>query len=77
MRKILIGLSALGSVLGASVAMAAPLTTSTLASSIDTVNGTFYDYFTVLLSNYWPFVVGGGILVLVWHVGRRLLHAFN
>jgi hypothetical protein len=79
MRKIYLGIAALTTALlgSVSVALAGPLTTSTLGSSIDTVNGTFYDYFVVLLDKYWPFVVGAGILVLVWHFGRRLLHAFN
>ena len=55
----------------------AQVSTSTLGASIDTVNGTWYDYFTILLSHYWPFVVGVGVLLVVWHFGRRALNSFN
>ena len=81
MKKIYLGLAgivpavAIGA--GALMAHADVLSTSTLGTAIDTVNGTFYSYFQVLLTNYWPFVVGAGVLLLVWHFGRRLLTAFN
>lgn len=66
-----------GMLLTASQTAAAQLSTSTLGASIDTVNSTWYDYFTVLLNKYWPFIVGAGILVLVWHYGRKLLFQLN
>jgi len=62
--------------LGASLANA-QMTTTTLASSVDTVNGTTMDYFTVLLAHYWPFVVGFLILLAVWHFGKRIISAFS
>lgn len=81
MRKIYLygtGIStALLGIAGALVAHAQVLATSTLGTAIDSINGTFYGYFLVLLESYWPFVVGAGVLVMVWHFGRRLLTAFN
>jgi hypothetical protein len=56
---------------------AAQMSTTTLGTAIASVNGTTYDYFTVLLTNYWPFVVGFLILVAVWHFGKRIIGAFN
>lgn len=64
-----------GSVLATLVAHA-QMTTTTLASSIDSVNGTTYDYFLVLLAKYWPFVVGFGVLLIAWGFGRRILQHF-
>lgn len=55
----------------------AQLTSSTLGTSIDSINSTWYDYFTVLLNKFWPFLVGAGILVAVWWFGRHLLRAFH
>lgn len=78
MNKILAGVGMfLGAITLASQSAAAQLSTSTLGSAIDNVNGTFYDYFLVLLAKYWPFVVGVGILIVVWHFGRRALNAFS
>jgi len=53
------------------------LTTTTLASSIDSVNSTFYDYFLVLLANLWPFVVGAIVLLIVWRFGKGILFGFR
>ena len=53
------------------------ISTSSLGTSVDTVNGTTMDYFTVLLSHYWPFVVGFLILLAVWHFGKRIISAFS
>lgn len=55
----------------------AQMTTSTLGASIDSVNGTTYDYFQVMLAKYWPFVVGFGVLLIVWHFGRRIIQHFS
>jgi hypothetical protein len=78
-KKILIGSAGVITGVGllVSKAFGAALTTTTLGTSIDNVNATFYDYFLVLLDKYWPFIVGAGILILVWHFGRRLLTAFR
>ena len=75
--KIALVLPVIGGVIGVSFANAQALTTSTLATAIDTVNSTWYGYFLVLLLNYWPFIVGVGVLVVVWHFGRRALNAFS
>ena len=77
-KKIMAG----SAILAIGVAMSAPLAmaqlnTSTLGTAIDDVNSTFYDYFLVLLAKYWPFVVGVGVLIVVWGFGRRALHAFS
>ena len=58
-------------------ASAQTLSTSTLGTAIDSVNSTWYGYFLVLLSNYWPFIVGVGVLLLVWGFGRRAIEAFR
>ena len=58
-------------------ASAAVMSTSTLGSSIDSLNGTVGDYFQVLLDKYWPFVVGFVILVGVWYFGRRIINSFR
>lgn len=64
--------------LGVKVAEAAALTTSTLATSIDSVSSNFYDYFLVFLSNAWPFILGAsilvGLVVLAIKFARRIFH---
>jgi ethanolamine transporter EutH len=55
----------------------AQMSTSTLGASIDTVNTTTMDYFTVLLAKYWPFVVGFLILLGVWYFGRHIVNSFR
>lgn len=55
----------------------AQLTTTTLGTAVDSINSTWYDYFTVLLAKYWPFLVGAIILVGIWHFGKRLLFGFR
>lgn len=67
----------IGMVLATSFAGATTLSSSTLGAAIDTMNGTVYDYFLVLLASYWPFVVGLAVLIAVWHFGRRAVSAFN
>lgn len=71
------GLALIGVSMLAPYVSAAQLNTSTLGTAIDNVNGTFYDYFLVLLAKYWPFVVGVGVLLVVWGFGRRALHQFS
>lgn len=68
------GLAVVGSLVGVAMASAQALTTSTLATSIDTVNSTWYDYFTVFITNAWPFIVGAVVLVGLVYFGIRLIH---
>ncbi len=77
MKKYILGIGAAAAALVLPLISFAQVSTTTLGTAIDSVNGTWYDYFQVLLTHYWPFVVGAGILVLVWHFGRRLLNAFT
>ena len=62
--------------LGIKVAQAQALTTTTLGTSIDTVNSTWYDYFTVFITHAWPFILGGfiliGIIGLGFYLSRRM-----
>lgn len=58
-------------------ASAEVMSTTTLGSNIDVLNGTVVDYFNVLLEKYWPFVVGFVILVGVWYFGRRIINSFR
>ena len=58
-------------------AHAQTLSTSTLGTAIDSVNSTWYSYFLVLLTNYWPFVVGVGVIIFVWAFGRRALEGLR
>lgn len=79
--KLYAGLGILGTGL-ATLAMttmtaAAQMSTTTLGTSIDSVNTTTTDYFSVLLTKYWPFLVGFVILVGVWHFGKRILSHFS
>ncbi|MFI5205315.1 MAG: hypothetical protein ACHQVK_00050 [Candidatus Paceibacterales bacterium] len=73
--KIGLGLASIVGIIGG--VAHAQLSTSTLGTAIDTVNSTWYGYFLVLLTNYWPFIVGVGVLIVVWHFGRRALNAFS
>ena len=75
--KIALVLPVVIGALGVGFANAQSLSTSTLGAAINTVNSTWYGYFLVLLTNYWPFIVGVGVLVVVWHFGRRALNAFS
>lgn len=77
-KKILGGLAGAVAVIGLSInaASAAVMSTSTLGSAIDSINGTTYDYFAVLLEKYWPFLVGFGVLLVVWGFGKRIVQHF-
>lgn len=59
----------------AGIALAAPLSTATLGTSIDTVSETTLDYFTVLIAKFWPFLLGAVILVGVVVFGKRIIHS--
>lgn len=50
--------------------------TSTVKSSIDCINNTTGGYFSTLLTHYWPFLVGGGVLLGVWHYGAAIITSF-
>jgi hypothetical protein len=79
-QKILVGLGAAGTAIAGlftAFSAHAQMTTSTLGTSIDSVNSTTTSYFQVLLDKYWPFLVGFIILVTVWHFGKRILSAFS
>lgn len=71
------GIAGLTAFLVGLTASATTMSSGTLGTSIDTMNGTVYDYFQVMLEKYWPFIVGFGILVAVWYIGRRLIHSFR
>jgi len=49
--------------------------TSTLGTAIGTVSATTYDYFTVLIQQFWPFLLGAVILVGVIVFGKRIIHS--
>lgn len=51
----------------------AQMTTSTLATNIDSVSNTALGYVTVLLTTYWPFVLGFLILLGVIAFGKRAI----
>lgn len=72
-------LSALGVVTGllyAGVANAqTTFSTTSLGTAIDNVSGTTYDYFTVLIAKFWPFLLGAVILIGVIVFGKRIVHA--
>lgn len=65
--------------LGLKIAHAAALSTTTLGTSIDTINTTWNDYFTVFMTNAWPFLLGAsvlvGIVLLALALIRRVFHA--
>lgn len=60
-----------------SMTAAAQMSTTTLGTQTDTLSATVVDYFSVLVTKYWPFVVGFGILLVVWHFGRRIIASFT
>lgn len=80
MKKIIAYTSGIGTAIVAllSVGQAhaqAAFSTTTLGTAIDTVSGTTYDYFTVLIAKFWPFLLGAVILVGVVVFGKRIIHA--
>lgn len=56
----------------------AQMSTTTLATQIDNVNAAAYDYLAVVITNYWPFLLGflviGGILGFAISLVVRLFH---
>lgn len=72
-----------GAVVGTvGAALVAPLAhaqydTSTLTANINSVSDSFVSYFTVLLTTFWPLVVGIGILAIVWGFARGALNRFH
>lgn len=71
------GLAALALVLLGGGTANAQMSTTTLGTSIDSINETTYDYFQVLLAKYWPFIVGFGVLLIVWGFGKRIIAHFR
>jgi len=75
-KKITIALSGIGALALLLVQQAhAQFSTTTLGTAIDTVSQTSYDYFGVLISKFWPFLLGAVILVGVVVFGKRIIHA--
>lgn len=72
-----------GAVVGTvGAALFAPLahaqySTTTLTANINSVATSFTDYFTVLLTTFWPLVVGIGVIGLVWSFTRGALSRFR
>ena len=52
------------------------LNSSTLGCTIDKVNSGVTGYVYTLIAHYWPFVVGVGVLVGVWHFGMVAITLF-
>lgn len=52
-----------------------PFSTTTLGTAIDSVSGTSYDYFTVLIAKFWPYLLGAVLLVGVIAFGKRIVHS--
>ena len=50
-----------------------PLATSTITTLLESVTGTFYDYFIVVLNVVLPFAIGIGILGAVVGLGWALV----
>lgn len=79
MRKIYLWgagvVTAIAGMVSATYASAQAFTTSSLGAAIDTVSGTTYDYFTVLIVKFWPFLLGAVILVGVVVFGKRIIHS--
>lgn len=77
MRNLLTGAMALGGFLLAKVAYGATLASTTLGTTIDSMNTTAYDYVVVLIDKLWPFVLALGVLIAVWYIGRRAIRALR
>lgn len=69
------GVAAIGGLLYAGAAHAAAFSTTTLGTAIDDVSSNTYDYFSVLISKFWPFLLGAVIIVGVVVFGKRIVHA--
>ena len=69
------GLSVVGGLLYAGVAHAETFSTTTLGTAIDTVSGTTYDYFGVLITKFWPFLLGAVILIGILVFGKRIIRS--
>jgi len=59
----------------AKLAGATTFSTTSLGTSIDTVSGSAYEYFTVLIEKFWPFLLAAVILVGVIAFGKRIVHS--
>lgn len=53
------------------------VSSSTVGCFMDGMNTTVTGFFDILISKYWPFVVGFIILVMVWFLGKRILANFS
>ena len=58
---------------GVASAQATTFSTTSLGTAIDSVSGTTYDYFLVLIASFWPYLLGAIILVGVIFFGRRII----
>lgn len=67
-------LATVGALVSAGVAKAETFSTTSLGTAIDTVSGSTYDYFTVLITKFWPFLLGAVILIGVIVFGKRIVH---
>lgn len=58
------------------LAKAETMSTGTLGANIDLVNGTFMDFLGILITKYWPFLLGAVILVAIWAFGKSIIQHF-
>jgi len=76
-KKLMYGVAATGAAIVAPLFAFAgsPMSTTTLAANIDSVSGSATDYIAVLLTNYWPLVLGFLVLIGVIAFGKRAVQA--
>jgi len=48
-----------------------------VSSTIASVTTTFESYFDVLLASLLPVLIGLGVLVALWYLGKRIVAAFS
>jgi len=82
MNRIKLALLSTGAAVAAGIAgiasASAQMTTTTLGTSIDSVNSTAYSYLSVVLTNYLPFIIGfvviGAVIGIAVYLVVRLFH---
>lgn len=77
MKKIFAGIGAGIAGLVLPLVSMAQVSTTTIATRVDTMTATLFDYFDLAVAKFWPIVLGFALLVAVYLIGRRVYSALT
>lgn len=77
MKKYILGVGAAAAGALLPLVAAAQVSTSTIATRVDTMTATLFDYFDLAILKFWPIVLGFALLIAVYLIGRKVYYALT